>query len=189
MSILHISAEQLRKLHAVGRELGLEHDELHAHARDAYGVASLKLLGFEQARAYIEHLERIAAAAGKRPDARAHQRRVRPRRKPAADGVIRPASPSQRRLILQLLDELGWAREARAHFLANHGPQCSDIEHGAFSSTAAGELIDQLNRIQIAAGRRRRALEELRREQFAAAARFNGLQAEDDPGRSADAAR
>lgn len=57
-----ITTEQMRRLHAIGKERGFEHPALSAWARSAYGVTSVRELSYEQAEDFIAAVESSQAA-------------------------------------------------------------------------------------------------------------------------------
>ena len=105
-----ITSGQIRAIHAVLRRIGMEDDAYRELLRTLWGVSSCKDLTRAQAG------DLLARLAGPYRPARQQQPRRRATR-PAApapaqtDGVVRLASPAQRRLIDALIGEVAWQYE------------------------------------------------------------------------------
>ncbi len=94
-----ITPAQVRAIHAAARARGLTDAEYRGRLRAAAGVDTCKGLSRRQASAFLLALGRPPAPRPRRPAA--------PRRRPAP-GVVRMASPAQRRLIEALASEVAW---------------------------------------------------------------------------------
>jgi hypothetical protein len=95
----------LRRLHALGKKAGLDHDGLHDLMRRAWPHRqSLSDLTVKEVNALCASLTRNPQAASHKPQAR--PRRVAPRGKKRPEGVIPLASGRQKGLIRTLLEKL-----------------------------------------------------------------------------------
>lgn len=92
MASYKISSGQLRAIHALGRTLGMDRDDLHGIGYRISGQESLKQLTRYEARYMIDELK---ARAGQKPGI------------PPIGGSNR-ATPAQQRMIYHLEQELGW---------------------------------------------------------------------------------
>jgi hypothetical protein len=126
--VLAVSTPQLKRLHAIGRQLGLDHEAL----RDAAGVASLKQLTRAQAAHFIDQLEAPHATP-------------RVVNSPYAD-----ASKRQRQAIWaklkQLHQQCRWSSEKCAGWLQRR----YGIEHpyvAGLQSGQASDILDALDNI------------------------------------------
>jgi hypothetical protein len=117
-----VTTRQLRCLHALARQRGLDHDDL----RRVCGVPSLKELGRSAAARAIDRLQ------DDRPDPPRHPYR-RGRRK-FEDGEVRAetdATNRQRCEIIRLFDVLDWPLTKRERWLRQrHGVDYADLAHG-----------------------------------------------------------
>lgn len=131
--------QQLRKIYALKRQLGMDNDELHCLVQGMTGVESLKLLNIRQAARVIDRLD---ALAGGRRD------------------VPGRASEAQQRLIQKLAEEMGWAGEpSRLRGFLEAKAGVSDVRF--LSIDSARRIIEALKAIQKGGrAERRRELNE-----------------------------
>jgi len=140
-----VTTPQLRRLHAIGRQLGLDHERL----RDAAGVASLKDLTRAQAAHFMDQLE---------------ERHGTPRlvNTPYAD-----ASQQQRKAIWaklkQLHQECGWSSAKCAGWLQRRYGIAHPYVEG-LQSGQASDILDALDNILAKAQRRSHEATNRRRE-------------------------
>lgn len=125
---VRITTPQLRRLHAIGKQLGLDHEDL----RDACGVTSLKQLTHGSADAEIRRLQGFV-----------DQRHRRPR---LVNSPHAPASKQQRKKIHALFRQLGWDRDrCRGWLLKRH-----DVAHHYDQNLTAGQATEIIKQLELA---------------------------------------
>lgn len=120
----------LRRLHAVGKRLGLTHEDLRA----AVGVASLAAASADELRAAANRLE------FERP------RKAAPRRPRLQPGTIRPATDRQRTYLAALLAQTGWGLQRSHGWLFRHY-QIRSVGEDPYTSTTAHRIISALQEV------------------------------------------
>lgn len=99
-----ITPAQIRAIHAAVRAQGLTDDEYRDRLRAAAGVDTCKGLSRHQASAFLSDLGLPLSRRTRTPAPKRPRRRTPP-------GVVRMASPAQRRLIEALASEIDWRVE------------------------------------------------------------------------------
>ena len=121
-----ITAAQIRMIHALVRETGLDDDTLHDIAHSVSGKESLRTLTRSQAARLIDRLQVLAGKAKDIPDR---------------------ASQAQQNYIHALAREMGWAEDPKRlrRFLETRAG-VSDVRF--LSIRAAGQIIEALKAIR-----------------------------------------
>lgn len=122
-----ITAAQIRMIHALARETGLDDDTLHDIAHSVSGKESIRALTRSQAARLIDRLQVLAGKAKDIPDR---------------------ASQAQQNYIHALAREMGWAEDPKRlrRFLETRGAGVSDVRF--LSIRAAGQVIEALKAIR-----------------------------------------
>jgi hypothetical protein len=113
---MKISARQMRLIHVLSRQLGMDSDQLHEAIAGVTGKDSIKALTKAEANEVIDHLEKAGAKITRKKKSKSRKRA--PSLPP---GVVRmksraqmePVSHDQLQLIQALESELGWADDPR----------------------------------------------------------------------------
>lgn len=121
-----VTAAQIRMIHALARETGLDDDTLHDIAHSVSGKESLRALTRSQAARLIDRLQVLAGKAKDIPDR---------------------ASQAQQNYIHSLAREMGWAEDPKRlrRFLETRAG-VSDVRF--LSIRAAGQIIEALKAIR-----------------------------------------
>lgn len=133
-----ITAAQIRMIHALARETGLDADTLYTIAHSVSGKESLRALTRSQAARLIDRLQVLAGKAKDIPDR---------------------ASQAQQNYIHALAREMGWAEDPKRlrRFLETRAG-VSDVRF--LSIRAAGQVIEALKAIRDGGRAERRKDEE-----------------------------